>query len=235
MSMIFTERPSESPLVEAVMHAHTLGEGRTIRPAERHWHLVISQHDGATQALLVGPWASAGNVWWGADAEILWIKFRLGVFMPHLPTRDLLDQEITLPGAVRRSFWLNSTSWQFPDFENADTFVDRLAREETLIHDPVVGDVLKGHVPAIAPRTVRHRFLRATGLTRGQIVQIERAQEAAALLRSGISILDTVDQCGYFDQPHLTRSLKQWVGYTPAQIIRDHEIESRLVHDAILA
>jgi hypothetical protein len=28
-----------------------------------------------------------------------------------------------------------------------------------------------------------------------------------------------VDAAGYYDQPHLTRSLKQWVGHTPAQII----------------
>jgi AraC-like DNA-binding protein len=40
------------------------------------------------------------------------------------------------------------------------------------------------------------------------------------LLEQGVSILDTVEQAGYFDQPHLTRSLKRYVGYTPAQILR---------------
>jgi AraC-like DNA-binding protein len=39
-------------------------------------------------------------------------------------------------------------------------------------------------------------------------------------LHSGLSILDTVAELGYFDQPHLTRSLKQWVGYTPAQLLQ---------------
>ena len=28
-----------------------------------------------------------------------------------------------------------------------------------------------------------------------------------------------VDRAGYYDQPHLTRSLKRWIGHTPAQII----------------
>jgi methylphosphotriester-DNA--protein-cysteine methyltransferase len=66
---------------------------------------------------------------------------------------------------------------------------------------------------------VRHRFLQATGLTQSHIRQVERAQRAATLLRQGVSILDTVYETGYFDQPHLTRSLKQFVGYTPAQMI----------------
>ena len=72
----------------------------------------------------------------------------------------------------------------------------------------------------LAPRTERHRFLQATGLSHTHIRQIERAQQAAALLRQGVPILDTVYQAGYFDQPHLTRALKQWVGHTPAQLIR---------------
>ena len=63
-------------------------------------------------------------------------------------------------------------------------------------------------------------FLRVTGLTQGHIYQVERANRAAAMLRQGTPIPDTAYLAGYFDQPHLTRSLKQWIGYTPAQVIR---------------
>ena len=62
--------------------------------------------------------------------------------------------------------------------------------------------------------------MQATGLTRSRIFQMERAQKAADLLQQGSSILDTVSELGYFDQPHLTRSLKHWVGYTPAQVVQ---------------
>jgi len=93
-------------------------------------------------------------------------------------------------------------------------------RDEVLIRDPVVNAVLQGHPQEMSSRTVRHRLLRTTGLTQSHIYQVERAQRAAALLRQGVSILDTVYEAGYFDQPHLTRSLKQWIGHTPAQIIR---------------
>ena len=37
--------------------------------------------------------------------------------------------------------------------------------------------------------------------------------------KRGLSILDVVYEAGYFDQPHLTRSLKYYIGQTPAQIM----------------
>ncbi|MCL5995886.1 MAG: helix-turn-helix domain-containing protein [Chloroflexi bacterium] len=202
------------------MQGRTEGEGSTIRPAECHWHMVLVKFNGNVQPFVVGPLTTSGIVSYTEGAEILWIKFKLGTFMPHLPTRDFLDVETGLPGAARNSFWLKGSAWQFPDYENADTFVNRLAREELLVSDPVVNAALQDELPEMPSRTVRHRFLRATGLTQSHIRQMKRAQHAEALLKQGVSILDTVYEVGYVDQPHLTRSLKQFIGYTPAQLIR---------------
>jgi AraC-like DNA-binding protein len=93
-----------------------------------------------------------------------------------------------------------------------------------LVRDPLVDAVLQGRPQGLSSRTVRHRFLRATGLTRCRIRQIERAQQAATLLRRGNPISDAVHEVGYIDQPHLTRSFKQWIGHTPAQILRSSEV-----------
>jgi hypothetical protein len=169
--------------------------------------------------LVVGSLTTAGVVSWGEGAEILWIKFKLGTFMPHLPTRKLLDKETMLPEAASQSFWLKGSAWQFPDFENTETFVDRLVRDEVLVRDPVVNAALHNQLPETPSRTIRHRFLQATGLTQNHIRQFERAQQAAALLSQGVSILDTIYTLGYYDQPHLTRSLKRFTGKTPAQQI----------------
>ena len=49
--------------------------------------------------------------------------------------------------------------------------------------------------------------------------QIERARYAAILLREGNTILDVVSRLNYFDQAHLTRSLKRFIGLTPSKII----------------
>lgn len=61
--------------------------------------------------------------------------------------------------------------------------------------------------------------MRTTGLTHGAARRIERARYATTLLQQGVPILDAVHEAGYFDQPHLTRSLKRFIGQTPAQIM----------------
>jgi hypothetical protein len=182
--------------------------------------MVIVRQDGNARLLVVGPWTTAGVASWTEGAEILWVRFKLGTFMPHLAMRNVLDTETILPEATSRSFWLKGSAWQFPDQENAETLVERLVRNDVLVRDPVVNAAIQDRPQALSPRTVRHRFLRATGLTQSRVRQVERAQRAAALLQQGVSIPDAVYELGYFDQPHLTRSLKQWVGHTPAQVVR---------------
>lgn len=220
MEFISEERGSDSPFVESISHGFSAGEGSVIRPAESHWHMVFTRFQGRTITYMVGPLTSSGVVPFVEGAEIIWIKFKHGAFMPHLPLGNFLDLETTLPEASGNSFWLNGSAWQFPDIENVDTFLNRLARRDILTFDPLVSAVLQHQPHNYSPRTVRHRFLRATGLSQNQIHQIERARRAASLLGRGLPILDTVCETGYFDQPHLTRALKLWVGHTPSQLLR---------------
>ena len=143
--------------------------------------------------------------------------------MPDLPPGSLLNRDAILPAAASRSFWLNGSTWQLPDFENAETFVARLVRDGLLVREHVVDTVLQSRPVAFSSRTVRRRFLLTTGLTPTTIQQIERAQQAATLLADGVAILDTVYQLGYADQPHMTRSLKRFIGQTPVQIVRANQ------------
>lgn len=219
MTLIYEERLSDSPYIELVTQGRTIGSSFTIRPSEIKWHMCFVRHKGGLLPLMTGPLTSSGEVQFIEGVELLWIKFKLGTFMPHLPMRNALNAEITLPDASSQSFWLKGSAWQFPTYENADTFVDRLVREDILTHDPLVPAALEDQVPNMASRTVRHRFLRATGLTQSHVLQYERAQRAVTLLEQGVSILDVVYQLGYYDQPHLTRSLRRFVGTTPGQYV----------------
>jgi AraC-like DNA-binding protein len=187
--------------------------------------MVVMRYQGKTQITLRGPETKAMIADCPADAEFFGIQFKLGVHMPHLPTPSLVDRSANLPEASGKSFWLQGAAWEFPEYENADTFVERLMREGLLAHEPVVDAALEGHMSDLSLRSVQRRFLRATGLTYGMVRQIERARQAMALLERGVSILDTVDQAGYSDQPHLTRSLKRLIGQTPAQILRVNHVE----------
>ncbi|HKT38615.1 MAG TPA: helix-turn-helix domain-containing protein, partial [Ktedonobacterales bacterium] len=143
---------------------------------------------------------------------------KCGAFISHLPAGDLIDGMVTLPEATSASFWLAGASWQFPTYENADVFIERLAHDGILVYEPVVDTALQGQPNYLSLRSEQRRFLRATGLTHSAIRQIERARYAATLLRQGAPILDTVFQAGYFDQPHLTRALRHFIGQTPAQM-----------------
>ena len=202
------------------MFGQAVAHGTALRPASAHWHLVVVHLDGQSRAIVVGPLRSTGHVQWSAGAEILWIKFKLGVYLPHMPALDLWIAKRRCRTLPTPTFYLHGATWQFPRFDNADTFVRRLARAQDLLRDPVVSAALHGRTQDSAMCTVRHHFHHTTGLSQRHIAQIERAQRAASLLGQGVPILDVVEGEGYFDQPHLTRSLRRWTGRTPGEILR---------------
>lgn len=220
MGFIFETRPSDSPLVERIWSTHSEDGGSFTSLAASQWEMVVTRQSGRTTLTVRGPETKARPAPIPEYAEFLGITFKLGTFMPHLPVRNLVDRELNLPEAMAKSFWLNGCMWQFPDFENADTFVDRLVRRELLVHEPVVEATIQGQLKEASLRSVQRRFLKATGLTHVAVRQIERARLAMELLQQGVSILDTVDRAGYYDQAHMTNSLKYLVGQTPAQIVR---------------
>ena len=218
--IIFDEdRPSDSPFVERIWRCHSEGTDPFRSIAASRCELVVSKLEGKVTMTVRGPETRAtpqGDC--PGDGEWLGILLKLGTFLPHLPTRTLVDTGVDLPAVSKKSFWLNGSVWQIPDYDNADTFVDWLVRQGLLVRDPVVDAALHGHVEDRSTSTIQRRFLRATGLTQGAVRQIERARYATQLLQQGVSILDTVLEAGYFDQPHLTRSLSYLIGQTPAQI-----------------
>jgi AraC-like DNA-binding protein len=218
MSILYEERLSDSPYVQTVSRVRAESDCFANIPADGHCYLFVMKQNGKTSLTLGGPITKAFSMPNTAGTEWLGIRFKLGTFMPHLPARSLVDGIVNLPEASCDSFWLHGSTWQVPDLENADTFVDRLARDGVLVREPVVEAALQGQLKDLSLRSVQRRFLRATGLTHRAMRHIERARYAVALLEQGTSILDTVYEAGYFDQSHLTRSLKNLMGQTPAQI-----------------
>lgn len=220
--LIFEEdRPSDSPYVERVWRYHSEGGGSFLSIAECRSELVVTKHQGRVAVTVRGPETRATRLSYPPDAEWLGIRLKPGAFLPSRPARELIDGGVTLPEAMRDSFWLDGSAWRVPDYENADTFVARLVRAGLLVIDPTVPAALRGEPTDASPRTVQRRFLQATGVTRSAARQIERARYATLLLKRGDSIVDATHEAGYFDQPHLTRSLKRLIGQTPAELLRD--------------
>ena len=182
--------------------------------------MAVTRLQGKTLLTLRGPETKATPMDCPGDGEWLGIRFKPGTFMPKIPPGKLRDhQDVTLADATTHSFWLDGSAWQYPDFENADTFIARLVKAGVIAHDPVVDDAIYRHEGTLSLRSTQRHFLKATGLTYATFRQIERARYATNLLKEGVSIADAVHAAGYFDQAHMTRSLKRLVGETPTQIV----------------
>ncbi len=231
MDLSCEERLSDSPFVERVWRSHSEQAAPFVSIAESHYNLVVTRYQGKTMITVRGPETKATSAYCPADAEFMGIQLKPGAFMPDFPAQMLMDRsDLNLPEAGDRTFWLHGSSWQFPNYDNAETFIDRLFRDGLLVQDSVVGSAVKGQLKDVSLRTVQRRFLQATGLTQTTIFQIERARHATILLMQGMSILDTIDCAGYFDQPHLTRALKRWTGQTPTQIISQKRLPMSLLY-----
>jgi hypothetical protein len=189
--------------------------------AAGNFEMCVTRLRGRTFLTLRGPETKATAADCPTEGEWIGIRFKLGTFMPRNPPGSLRDrQDVTLPNANGKSFQLDGSAWEYPDFENAETFVKRLAKAGLISRNPVVDEVLGAHPPTRSVRSAQRHFLRATGMTYSSYRQIERARYATNLLKQGVSVLDTVHLAGYFDQAHLTRSLKHLIGETPVEIIR---------------
>ncbi len=211
-------RPSELPYIERVWRSRSDDVGRMTSIATSHWELVFWEHHGQVQAAVLGPEPRAWLAPVPKDATFFGISFALGTSMPHIPISRLVGGSAQIPDVTGRSVWLKGSAWHPPDYGNAEAFVRRMVREGIVDCDPIVPAVLDGATPDVSERTLQRRFVAATGLTRGAIRQIHRAREAAVLIQEGAPAQDIVHRLGYFDQPHMARSLTRYIGRTATQL-----------------
>ncbi|MFI0482378.1 helix-turn-helix domain-containing protein [Actinomadura sp. 9N215] len=213
-------RGSDSPYIARVWRGRTSGEETMTSVATSNWELVFWEFEGAAHAALRGPETSASTAELAGDSEAFGITFAHGTSMPHLPIARLVDAEVESPHADGRVFVLRGEEWATPGFESAEDFVHQLVRAGVLTRDPLVDEVVWGGVAKVGTRSVQRRVVSATGLTQGAIRQIDRARHAAVLLEEGVPSLDVVHRLGYYDQPHLARSLQRFIGRTATRLRR---------------
>jgi len=217
----FEDRDSDHPIVEKVWGCHSERADGFLSVAANNFEMVVTRLEGKSYITLRGPETAATTIDCPADGEWIAIRFKAGTYMSGFLPGSLRDhKDVTLPSATRHSFWLNGSALEYPNLNNAETFVKRLANPGILLRDPMVRDTLLQRPSGLSLRSVQRRFLRSAGVTYATFRQIERARLATNLLREGVAILDVVSRLGYFDQPHLARSLRRFIGQTPAQIAR---------------
>ena len=215
----FEHRSSQHPLIEKVWRCRSERPDTFLSVAANSFEIAVTHLRGNRFITLRGPETKATAMDCPDDGEWTCIRFKAGTFMPRFLPGILRDHnDVTLPHATEESFWVNGSVVEYPDFENAEMFVDRLFQSGVLSRDPVVVESLKRRPTELSLRTAQRHFLRSVGVPFAMFRQIERARYATRLLRDGVSILEVIGRAGYFDQAHLTRALKRFIGETPSRI-----------------
>ncbi len=107
----FEDRPSDSPVVERVWRSRSERAGTFHSMAACNWVMVVTRLAGRTFLTVRGPETRATSADCPADGEWIGVHFKLGTFMPLLPTGMLRDRnDVTLPEASARSCWLNGSA-----------------------------------------------------------------------------------------------------------------------------
>jgi AraC-like DNA-binding protein len=210
----FEHRSSPSRYIERVWTCRSDHVAQMTSVATPRWGLVIWTANGRTYVGFTGPESGTGHAPVPQHADFFGIEFALGTGMPHLPVNRFVDNGIGIPDATEHSFRLAGSRWQHPNYDTAEAFVARLVAEDIIVCDPVV--VAAEHEAKIEMswRSVQRRFVAATGLAPGAAYRIDRARAAAVMIIDGIPVGDVITELGYFDHPHLARSLQRYVGRT---------------------
>ncbi|MEU4318946.1 helix-turn-helix domain-containing protein [Nocardia fluminea] len=218
MGLVFETRLSDSPWVESVWTCRSDQVTEMTSVATETWGLVFWEQQGVPSAAVTGPEIATSTAPVPEGADFVGIQFAVGTSLRAVTATTLVDSGIALPDVTARGFWLDGDRWETPRVDDAEALVDRLVGHGVVVRDALVADTLRGLTPAITERTLERRFRAATGLTRGAVRQIERARTAALLLSAGDVPGDVIDKLGYYDEPHLARALRRFVGRTAGQL-----------------
>ncbi|MFI8165571.1 helix-turn-helix domain-containing protein [Streptomyces sp. NPDC085931] len=218
MELRFDIRRSDSPWADSVWTCTSERVTTMTSVAGVRWGLVFWEQDGRSHAAVTGPETRTSTAPVPEGAVFTGIEFAVGTSLRVLPTPELVDSGVELPDTTRRTFRLDGARWPTPAADDAEALVERLVGAGIVVRDPLVAEILRGHEPTVSGRTVERRFRVATGLTRGAVRQIERARTAAELLAAGDTAADVVAKLDYFDEPHLARALRTYVGRTAGQL-----------------
>lgn len=222
MLIEFDHRESDSLYVERIWRSRSRQGGVFLSMAESSIEFVFTRLPGFSAATLRGPVSRGGAIECPPDGEWLAIRFRLGTYLPQFPTASLIDhRNVDLPMLPGGRFWFSGQAWEIPSYDNAEDFVARLARAGVIARSHVADAATEGDDAWMSKRSVQRHFRHVAGMTFSSYRQIERARHAAALLIGGSSTLDAAFDAGYFDQAHLTRSVRQLIGTTPARLARE--------------
>lgn len=174
--------------------------------------------------MLTGQATIPMNVPYKAGTGSVVISFKSGAYLPLYPSDTLLDDVMMLPSFDDNHFILAGHTFAFPNFDDAETLIEKMVTLGILKNNEVVGKALQGKAKAMSERARQRHFVRTTGLTQKYLEQIQRAQRAVRLLQQGKKPIEAAADAGYADQPHLAKSLKRIMRSKPSNVDDIHKL-----------
>src|SRR5260221_6113468 len=128
MFLRFDDRPSDSPFVERVWRCHSAAGGGVFQSiAESNLELVVTRLPGLTRVTLRGPVTKPSLIDCPSNGDWIAIRFRLGTYLPGLPTALLLNHNrLDLPLTADDGVWPEGTVLEIPTFGNGEVFAHGL-------------------------------------------------------------------------------------------------------------
>src|SRR5215470_15047259 len=129
----FEDRNSDHPFIEKVWRCHSERADTFLSVAATSFEMAITHLRGKISITLRGPETKATSMDCPEEGRWIGIRFKAGTFMPRFLPGTLRDHnDVDLPPATGRSFWLNGSALEYPEFDNAETFVKRLVKSGVL-------------------------------------------------------------------------------------------------------
>ncbi|WP_337006347.1 MULTISPECIES: AraC family transcriptional regulator [unclassified Microbacterium] len=216
---MYEERHPDSPVLQCVWQARATRDERYLVPAVEYWDIWFAREPGGqTSAGLAGP--TLGHRWIRSTIgeHSRGIQLKAHAVLPGVSKLLLRGGEQPLV-VDAGNVTIAHHALPFPEFDDLESFTERLLELDVLRDDEDVRRMLTGDDAGYSERHRQRRVRTATGLTRKQIEQLSRAREAFSLLLLGVPPVECAARCGFADQAHLTRSLRAFHGQTPAQVL----------------
>lgn len=225
MSQIHRNRKSNHPLVETVWATQNIADGVYTATPDASWDLIVlMQSDGSKSMMLTGQSTKPMDVPYTKGTNSVVISFIPGAYLPAHPAKQLLDSFEMLPNADEDHFILAGEIFAFPTFDTVEQLVESMIKAGVLLVDPVVYSTMINKKWAASDRSVQRHFSKNAGLTQKYIEQIIRTQEAVRQLQQGKTPRDVAADTGFYDQPHLARSLKKIMNTKLSQVDDIHKL-----------
>jgi AraC-like DNA-binding protein len=150
----------------------------------------------------------------GAEVLVLpYVDDRTSIFVAHISDPDALARlaERDLSEAAHRM-----TTHLVLTTEGEEDWPDQLARDLRL--NPNLGILEWAEKLGLWPESISRGFRRAYGVAPQSFRARMRTLKALALIEGQEPLADVALSCGFSDQAHLSRSIRQLTGYTPRAI-----------------